>query len=397
MNKEIKINPAKCTIVLPKGADGVKSFAAEELKKHLKLITGLSIPIIVNDEKKTEEVFCFMVGIPSPYDADCLRKEEAKYIVTDNMAYIYGEDKINSSNKSAQKVSTQMKYNRTGTLFAVYAFLENEFGIKWLEPGDKGIVYKPSRTLTLRENNYNWTPKLSKRAIRSNSWRWKYVKNRQKSLPVSMRISQSEAEKHAMNELIWLKRMRMGRNLILNYGHAFTKHWEKYGKSHPEYFAMSPDGKRYPYANAGKPDRVKICPSSEALQNKVVEDWSRRYDKDPERNKTINVCENDSGGYCHCAECLKLDAPLEKNEKFGEFMTDRYLHFANEVLKKARKKDSEVKTVMYAYSVYRYPPRKTKVADGVVLGFVPRLMQPLKELDGNYKKWGNAGAKEMFL
>jgi hypothetical protein len=33
----------------------------------------------------------------------------------------------------------------------------------------------------------------------------------------------------------------------------------------------------------------------------------------------------------------------------------------------------------------------------VVLGFVPPLMQPLSELDGNYKKWRKAGAKEMFL
>ncbi|MCK5845644.1 MAG: DUF4838 domain-containing protein, partial [Victivallales bacterium] len=274
---------------------------------------------------------------------------------------------------------------------------ENELGVKWLEPGDRGIVYTPAKTLTLGEGTYDWTPKLSQRFLRSNSWRWKYVEERQEAIPASMRITRAEADKRYMNELLWLRRMRMGRNLILHYGHAFTRYWEKYGKTHPEYFAMSPDGKRFPYANGGKPDRIKICPSSEGLQKKMVEEWAKRHAKDPDKNKTINVCENDSGGYCHCPACMKLDAPMKKGEKFGDFMTDRYIHFANGVLEKARKVDPEVKAVMYAYSVYRYPPRKTKVSDGVVLGFVPRLMQPVGELDGNYNKWRMAGGKDMFL
>ncbi|MCK5845262.1 MAG: hypothetical protein KAG97_11185, partial [Victivallales bacterium] len=179
-------------------------------------------PIGVEEEDYTGK-YPIYVGIIPSSDKQKLRKEEARYVVKGNAAYIYGEDDVYVKYSSPAKVATHIKYNRTGTLFAVYAFLENELGVKWLEPGDKGIVYTPANTLTLREGYYDWTPKLSQRFLRSNSWRWKYVEERQKSIPAAMRISRKEAEKRYADELIWLRRMRMGRNLILNYGHAFTK------------------------------------------------------------------------------------------------------------------------------------------------------------------------------
>jgi hypothetical protein len=91
-----------------------------------------------------------------------------------------------------------------------------------------------------------------------------------------------------------------------------------------------------------------------------------------------------------------LDVKKE-GEEFDSHMTDRYIYFANEILKEARKKVPGTRAVMYAYSDYRFPPRKIKVSDGLVLGFVPRLMMDPEELNRHYLDWRKAGAKEMFL
>jgi hypothetical protein len=393
--KPISIKPENCVIILPKQADGIKQFAAMELQKHLKLITGKNIPI-ENKKNIQKGKYPFYIGIPDPSDRSKLKREEAKYNVGPDATYIYGEDNVLVKYKDPVKESIRYRSNRTGTLYAVYAFLENEFGVKWLEPGDEGIVFKPQKTIVLKEEKYDWIPKLVQRELRSNSWRWKAFKDKQLALPKSMRLSEKEAAQKEIDEKIWLKRMRMGRGLILSYGHTFTKWWEKYGKTHPEYFAMSPDGKRCLYANGGKPDRVKMCVSNKDLQKKLVEEWHKKYLKNPVVYETINVCENDSRGYCHCPECLKLDVRRE-GEEFDSHMTDRYIYFANEVLKEARKKVPGTRAVMYAYSDYRFPPRKQKVADGLVLGFVPKLMIDPEILDKNYSDWRKAGAKEMFL
>jgi len=42
----------------------------------------------------------------------------------------------------------------------------------------------------------------------------------------------------------WLRRHRFALGTDLNYGHAPVGHWDRFGKTHPEYFAQRPDGKR---------------------------------------------------------------------------------------------------------------------------------------------------------
>ena len=134
----LEIDPAKAVIVAP----GSEKLAAGELQKHLKLITGVEIPI----QGKADGQFAFTLGNP-PSDAG-LQPEEARWQVSRNGVHIYGGP-------------------RNGTAFAVYDFLEKQFKVRWIEPGDRGISYPEMKMLKLEETSGHWTPgRLAQRRIR---------------------------------------------------------------------------------------------------------------------------------------------------------------------------------------------------------------------------------------
>ncbi len=388
-----RVQARTLTITLPENANSIERFAAEELRKHLLLITGTK-PQITNAANVTAKTFALHVGTRAPDDKKPLAREEARYTITRQGAWIYGEDKIQRKSGSDMAEILNMKFNRTGTLFAVYAFLENEFGVRWIEPGDRGIVYskQPAPELTPRE--YSWIPRLQQRQLRSNSWSWRRVKAWQADAPKGCCINEGEAARKDREEKVWLRRMRMGGSIVLNYGHAFTRWWEEYGKTHPEWFAMSPQGKRGPWANGNKPDRVKMCTSNPELPKEVVRRWLKAREQNSVAYETINVCENDSRGYCRCKACMALDT-RKPGEAFLDHLTDRYIHFANAILTKARRHVPDARAVMYAYSDYKFPPRREKVLPGLILGFVPTGTPA--EIERMYQGWRAAGAREMFL
>ena len=110
-------------IVIPEDADSAKQFAAQEMQKHLRLITGHEFPITdsAGNAKKI-----FYVGIKPDSDTKPLENEEARYVIGDDSVYLYGEDIINWKSSSVMKeiLGSWPNYlNRLGTLYAVYNFL----------------------------------------------------------------------------------------------------------------------------------------------------------------------------------------------------------------------------------------------------------------------------------
>lgn len=388
----VEIDPQQAVIVLPDDADSIRRFAAQELQTHLRLVTGVSIPVRARAEGGE---YPFHLAPPAGADSKKMVPEEARRLVTPDGTWLYGEDFQGIPPRNPNDFSPVFqKTSRTGTLFAVYDFLEKEFGIRWLEPGDRGIVHPAASSgkLRLAAGGGSWTPgRLIQRQIRTGYSNWNsYSARTAPELPEAFRQSREQYEKEFDAVRVWLKRQRMGNSYPLNYGHAFTRWWELYGREHPEYFAMQEDGVRRP-EHARQPDRVKLCVSNPAVHDRIIADWR----KSGTASKIINVCENDSGGYCRCPECLKLDARLE-HEKFDDNLSDRYVWFANAVRRKAAAVEPDVSVIMYAYSCYRFPPRREKVDPQVIIGFVPSMLE-LDKVDRMYRDWRRAGAEKLFL
>ena len=375
----VKVSPAQAEIVVPPNSSATVRFAAKELQDHLKMVTGKNIPITA---EKSNGKYHFIFAKPANVK---LKPEEGVWEVTPKAAFFYGD-----SDPGIKANASILKLRRTGDLTAVYDFLEKQLKFIFIAPGPLGTSYEESPILKLETGKNSWEPgRLVKRGMRY-------------STPLAKDVVKGDTfpefyRKKAVKDLAardfytrrWLKQMRMGGSARYTYGHAFTRWWKMYGKTHPEYFALN-QGKRAPW-NPKRPELIKMCPSNRALINQIVNNWKNAKVRPP----MINVCENDWGHYCECADCRALDAPPAPGEAWNRNLTDRYLYLANEVIKEARKTDPNVKVSFYAYSVYRYPPKKLRVEPGIVIGFVPS-MQTWQQTDEMYKQWRAKGADEMF-
>ncbi len=374
----VKVDPATASIIIPASPTDMQKEAAGELAHHLKLITGRDIAIHPRAVGEAA-AFTFYVGIAPAQKDKPLSPEESRWVVTPAAAYLYGE-------------------GRNGDLFAVYSFLQAQLGVHWVEPGEAGIAFTPSRTLTLKGGAFNWIPQLEMRKIRVYARPGHYpvlkdyVKEYAEFLP-----SHADNDRRAAEVRQWQLRMRMGSHSDINYGHAFVNWWDKYGKTHPEYFALNKWGQRQPELRV-KPTgsspkftakdkmSVKLCVSNPAVADQIVADWLKGG-----RRGTVNACMNDQiWGFCQCDQCRALDATVP-GEKWEEHLTDRYVHLANEVARRARKYDPKVRVSMYAYESTLEPPRKVRVDPSVVVVIVPTSVEGNK-VRRLFEGWKQAGA-----
>ena len=392
----VQVDAGRSVIKPADPGSSIQRLAAAELQKHLELVIGVRIPI----DGKAESGYTFHIGtLPPGMKPLSNEREEACWLITDKAAYFYGDDfQPYQVKENADIAMVSQHLTRSGTLFAVYDFLEQVLGIHWVAPGDGGIVYsRREGLLDLPEGKGGWTPQLAQRQIRA-GYNWNYYKNRLEKATLEMfKIPEAESRRLDDENKLWLKRMRMGRHLILNYGHAFVDWWKTYGATHPEYFALTEKGTREPL-QPNQADRIKMCVSNPELHRQVVQDWQKNRDaaKFKQLFATINVCENDSAGFCVCPDCMALDARTP-GESLTAHLTDRYVYLANKVTELALENNPDIYSVMYAYAYYRFPPRKIKVHPRVIIGAVPFMLSPREENEAFYRDWRAAGVEKIFL
>ena len=349
----------KSVIVLQSVPDGAK-----ELQTHFAFMTGIEakkIPILNDEAKAPAGAYVWHVGIaPDGKKAKDLLPEEGKWKITEKGAWVWGGP-------------------LRGDVKGVYDMLEAAFGIRWPWPG---AIAGPQGVTNFE--------------VLASEGGWQ--------APFKIRTVRMANTKDATD---WRLRMRYGKQGKINYGHAFSRYWERFGwnKKHPEYFAMRKDGQRMPIgvandtaynvaASQDKPARyISMCVSSEAFVDQIIADW--QASGAPEY---INLCENDASGdnICWCENCRKLDEPAEEHiGRFGAewwpvWYADRYVNFAHRVLAKAKKIRPDVKATMYAYNAMEYPPRRERLTDDIVIGIVPTVFtkEAIHDFIAGWKKAG---------
>jgi len=392
------------TIVIPAKPDEVCRFAAAELAKHLQLVFGLDVPI-VREGASTAGSGTFQIGIRPPGDGTALSPEEARYEITPAAIYLYGDDDLEGAGlkspfpgpdrRAAQK-ALDLKNARTGTLFAVYEFLEHELGVHWLMPGDHGIAYTARSRQTLRPKRHRWTTRLIRRHMRVGQ-PWSQLNSNsahvgQLNIPPEFRVTEQQAAAREMMDLTWLRRMRMGCRELVRFGHSNRNWWKIFHEKHPEYFALV-NGKRK--AVRGKEDRVKLCISNPAVAEQKIQFWLREA-KRTGRTKYFSAGPNDGGGFCECAKCRALDVALP-GEKPMSHLTDRYVWYWNKLLGMIREHYPDAIVTAGAYSRYFEPPRRERLLPGIYLTFVAGKGYTLEQCRRVWKGWADAGVSGIFL
>ena len=205
-----------------------------------------------------------------------------------------------------------------GTCNAVYTFLQDYLDVRWLWPGSDGedVLQKDRIALAPCEHRYH-PPFLGRGGI--------------------FDLSQLLAVRARGQSQDWLRFQRLQLDsLNAPASHGFSDWWSRFQKTHPEYFALQPDGSRGGYPADG--GYMKICKSNPAVWDQWLKDVEMQLACNP--NQTVFTAaanDNTRCGYCICENCRAWDNPGGEKLLYmwqgltQEYvaMSDRQITFAN--------------------------------------------------------------------
>ena len=290
-------------IVVAKG-EGPK-FAAEELQQFIERSTGAKLPIVAQPTGKP----AFIIGIaPDGFDVATLPRDGFIIRTVGDNTYIVGQDEAEFSPVSRRSVSGH--YYKRGTLFGVYGFLERFLGARLVLPIPECEYVRTMKSLTLPAIDLYDRPDNT---MRSYSW--------------------SHAWKDLEKARINMARLRYQTDTVPNcHGLGRLGYVERFGKEHPEYFALRKNGTRS--NNLAEKHTGQLCYSSGIVEEiykdvkayltgvsaeergvyidrfkKCVWDWNAAW-----RDYYVNVMPQDGMVPCQCEKC---QAEMAKNPQWA--------------------------------------------------------------------------------
>lgn len=401
----VKNGAAQAVIVIPGACTKVVEVAAEELRFHIEKATGVRLDVITEGTPMPEQMALIFLGpcrrtrevginpIKLPATAYCIR-------IMGREMFLVGKDGVGTG----EGIVTA--HEPMGTLRAVDEWLDRYAGVRWLWPGELGTVVPRTKNLASGpEGDRTIIPPFIHTRLRAGL--------EAGSFPTV--FSQTARERYGRETMVWLRRHQFAESVSFQYGHAFVNYWKRFEQTHPEYFAMRPDGKREPFDE--RHDLVQMCVSNSALHKQIIADWLEQRKNNPSL-PWINGAENDKRGEdpsCTCATCKSWDAKGSVRTKENPWLvgseesktkeaeaplslSDRYARFWLALQEEGRKHDPEATVVGYAYADYTAPPVKTKLNDHIIIWVVPPYQFPLSTKDRSafqklWDGWARTGAR----
>lgn len=366
-------------IIIPDDASPVVEYAAKELQSHLQASTGAKLDILKESSARTEgRLDAIYLGDTKAAGEAGLKPSQLPanafdILATDHALYLAGRDGVGDPLK---KDTTEM-----GTLFAVYRWLDEQLHIRWLWPGPDGMVVPQTAHVSMEPGKKTITPWSIHSRIRN----WGSING----------MSPEAREAYLSQVNTWFLRQSMARTADLDYGHGYGKYWERFGKEHPEYFALRPDGVRGPIDK--RTNLVQLCVSNAGLRQQIIKDWLKAKEDEP-RRPWINGIENDrreEDPFCTCEVCRSWDVAADPGQP--QSYSDRYARFWLELQKEAKPYEANPKVIGYAYTDYSDAPKKTKLNLDIYVGVVPKFRYPIdaeteKQFREKWLGWKETGA-----
>ena len=368
----------RAVIVLPEKPSPTIELAARVFRDHVKQMSGAELPIQTEDK---------VADAPTGDQAWVLLGEGKLTAKLGLTSRGLGPGGIHLSAKGPVVAlfgpDARTPTDPDGTRYAVTTFLEDKLGVRYLWPGELGKVVPGRETISVDDFEVRFTPKLGQRRIRSMGYHDRvqvgldnlgFTKDEyERGLAGASRCTSESPD--------WFGWQRLGGTLNMNGGHAFTQFWGKYGKDHPDWFALQADGSRDQSKN---PDRAQLCTSNAELIEVIAKEKIAELKANPAL-LGVSVGPNDGGqpGFCTCPKCEALDDARGRKVMLWDFskgtrrdfehvsLTDRMVVFWNAIAEKVAKEYPDKFLVVDAYSVYAAPPVERKLHPNLVVRFAP--------------------------
>ena len=328
-------------IVIPDDADETNIFAAKELQRFLKQISNTDFKI-VKFSHATEKKRIY-TGVPVS-----MRKMLPEVdFSSDNPSRVI----IRSKGSSLFLTGT----SSSGTLLAVYSFLEDDLGCRWWT--SKASTIPKKSNLTIDVKNVDYTPPFR-------DLRLAYY--------LDIKTHPVFATRLKNRTFVWYgtpQHKFLGGTLSVwpPYHSSFKLiPPKKYFSSHPEWFSMN-DGKRT--------DNNQLCFSSDpdGLAQEILKNAKAYLDKNPNGILNIGQMDKNASSRCHCAKCMEI-------ENAEGAASGPIIHFINKLADMLAKKYPKAKLMTFAYWYSEKAPVKVKVRDNVVIFLCAYDYMPFEKL-----------------
>lgn len=406
---------AKAVIVVPPDPAPSVTFAAEELKHYLDRVTGA--PFIVTDRKPAsgpaivlgDTSYTRQAGIrPDTFDRDefiIATKKGTVYIAgrdskekkADILRILRDKPEAHEPVGSAYAQSMGYRWDfEKATLYGAYAFLE-KLGVRWFFPGPLGeVVPKRGDLRFALDKDYQKKPHYLLRHTGT------YWHGKSEHGPYGRRPAYSQAEYDALKwtnkrHLLWELRMGgLGKWMAVNHRPPRLKWRQRFGKSHPEYFALLKDGKRNLQGDWSKPKYwYWLCYTHPGVLRETVADIDAFFSGKPpsSRNIPTHPRDADNGGWspaacygdnvsllphdahkaCHCENCSKLLRPDLGRQGMS---SDLVWNHVKEVAEAVGRKWPGKTVNCLAYADHTMPPTAfERLPDNITVGLCPKGLQ----------------------
>ncbi len=363
------LNPHKTyTIAFPFGADEVIAFAAEELQKYLKKISGATFQ--ANRSRRRIPPDCIILSTQS-YKRDEVEKiaNSARSLYEDGFRIHASPDQIILAGSNAR-----------GVLYAVYCFLEKS-GCRFFHPGPDGEIVPHHVPFKYPALDLTEFPTFRRRDITEDfryaigddgkpaaqhieywthliDWMGKNRINTTRNLPDEKYLGE-EAKKRGLTS--W------GGGHILR---TTLLPRELFGK-HPDYFRMDAAGNRT--------DDGNLCCSSRAGLKIIARNAEEFVSGHPDI-ENLNVWGEDiwGGSWCYCPDCSKLSPQAQ------------YMITCNAIAREFKKSKIKIPVVYIAYQDTLTPDISILPESNLRLHWAPRQRsygKTLSDISSELNRW----------
>ena len=339
--------------------------AVAELAWHLEKFCGFKCRVVEGQADRPAEQLRFLVGegpAGAPPVAD--RGRFAISIRGDDI-WLWGHDKEVPHHTEP----VDLRYSFKGSMQAVYQFLREFAGIRWLMPGDAHIVRTDADAPLMLPATFDKT------------YRWRFP-----------------------NLRVWAFGMWPQRNMARSYdgwGWSYTHNWahllgsDALFKEHPEYYALV-SGQRRPFRDTKHVFGLQVCTSAPAVADifaaRLVADYrvGDPASGRPPGNNPQPLSPNDGQGFCECDACRSLDrprlyTPAETVDLLDKpCVSDRVFTFANTVARKVAKEEPGLRVGVFLYDNYVIPPKSVARLEPNIFGQF--CVDPGQFNDASYKE-----------
>ena len=390
---------AKARIVIAKDATRTAKFGAADLKWHLDKITGANFEIVTDDQVSQPSQLLINVG-PTKFtktDVSDFRRQEFLVDIRTDGIDLVGQDfddrgaldfTLDEVGRVTGKVSGWPEmFKPQNSLYAVYEFLENVVGVRWIDPSDYGAALPSDANLAVAVGRTRTEPFLRYRGgtgidrVRCYS---PHVNNQKACRQLefaSYRDGKNDHLSHWQDRLFLLRHRAGGEMAEANHSFYgwYDRFWQKNEKApqywegaHPDWFA-----KGY----AGKPPQ--LCYSNPEVIAQAIKDGRDYLDNGgyPVKDKTGKIVrrepkwgENqfclepmDAGSMCQCPKCTPQYEPNRATE--ASFASTCWFRFVKQVAEELLKSHPDKYVATLAYGEHQGVPTGVVLPKNVLVYF----------------------------